>query len=181
MEQRMETATPKVVFDLFCLLSREGQEDFLRRLAQISPPEVPFFIVHHLSIQQQFHFSQMIYDTLIRQLFPLLVRQARITVQENPTLSDAEIDMELESEAQKTMDFAVRQIGDLARAELKEQRDRKSDPDTVRRNVEICDLRKQDKRKWSYGMLGRKFDLTKQAIKKVLAEEAKWRRLTTQG
>ena len=50
-------------------------------------------------------------------------------------------------------------------------RNRRSSPETIRRNVEICDLRKQNPSKWSYGRLGKKVGLTKQAIKKILDEE----------
>jgi hypothetical protein len=57
------------------------------------------------------------------------------------------------------------------------RRNRKSDPEIVRRNVHICDLRKQDTKKWSLGRLAKDFDLAKSAIQKILREEPKWRRL----
>ena len=66
-------------------------------------------------------------------------------------------------------------------AKLKAERDRKSDPDTIQRNVEICDLRKQDPKKWSHRMIGRKYALTPQAVAKILKEESKWRQLGAQA
>ena len=76
-------------------------------------------------------------------------------------------------------DFA-RQAAEMERVKLKEQRDRKSDPETIRRNVEICDLRQQDRKKWSLGRLAKHFGVTTRAITKVLANENKWRRLAQQ-
>jgi hypothetical protein len=58
-----------------------------------------------------------------------------------------------------------------------EARNRRSDPETIRRNVEICDLRKQDRKLWSLGRLAGKYGVTKRAISFVLEEEDKWRQL----
>lgn len=52
---------------------------------------------------------------------------------------------------------------------------RKSDPETIRRNVEICDLRRQDSRKWSQGRLAKKYHVTARLIRSVLKNEHKWR------
>jgi hypothetical protein len=59
----------------------------------------------------------------------------------------------------------------------KKARDRKSDPATIRQNVDICDLRKKDTKTWSQRALGKKFGMTRQSIADILEEEDKWRRL----
>lgn len=76
----------------------------------------------------------------------------------------------------KTFKFVTKQgrmLVDLANR-LKRRR---SDPQTIRRNVEICDLRKHDARKWTQGRLGKKYHVTTRAIRKILADEEKWRKL----
>jgi len=65
----------------------------------------------------------------------------------------------------------------LAKARVKEDRDRKSNPKTVRRNLKICDLRKQDAGKWTLGRLAKEYGITRQTVVRILNQEAKWRRL----
>jgi hypothetical protein len=106
---------------------------------------------------------------------------ARQLARENPEISDEEFDRLFNEQMKQVMEGYNRVIGEREQAKLKKQRDRKSDSETVRRNVEICDLRKRDPKKWSLAMLGRKFDLSKQAVKRILDEESKWRRLAAQS
>lgn len=54
---------------------------------------------------------------------------------------------------------------------------KKSNPKTIHRNVEICDLRKTDRRKWSLTKLAKRFNVSVRSITKVLSEEEKWRSL----
>jgi hypothetical protein len=56
-------------------------------------------------------------------------------------------------------------------------RNRRSSPEIIRRNVEICDRRKQDRKHWSLVRLARTYKVSKRTITKVLKEEDKWRRL----
>ncbi len=62
-------------------------------------------------------------------------------------------------------------------AHRKRQRDRKSDPAIIRRNLEICGLRKQDPKKWSLKALAKKYRKSFRTITLVLGEEDKWREL----
>jgi hypothetical protein len=57
---------------------------------------------------------------------------------------------------------------------------RTSDPATIKRNVEICDLRKQDKKYWSHGQLGLKYGMNKRSVARILKDEEKWRQLASQ-
>lgn len=57
---------------------------------------------------------------------------------------------------------------------------RRSSPATIRRNVQICDLRKQDVKKWTFGTLAMKFKVKRQTILRILDEEQKWRDLHSQ-
>ncbi len=56
-------------------------------------------------------------------------------------------------------------------------RNRKPDPENVKRNIEMCDRRNRDKKTWSYSKLAQTYDMTKRAVAKILAEEQKWRSL----
>jgi hypothetical protein len=47
------------------------------------------------------------------------------------------------------MELYDRDISAIQKAQIKQVRDRKSDPQTIMRNVEICDLRHRDPREWS--------------------------------
>ena len=69
-----------------------------------------------------------------------------------------------------------RQMDEILR-EVKEARDRRSDPETIRQNVEICDLRKEDKKKWSLGRLAKKYEMTRQSVARIIQNEEKWRKL----
>lgn len=66
-------------------------------------------------------------------------------------------------------------------AEAKQKRDRKSDPATVRRNVEICDLRGQNKKLWTLNRLAKKYKCTVRNITKVLKDEPRWRQLAREN
>jgi hypothetical protein len=59
----------------------------------------------------------------------------------------------------------------------KQKRDRKHDPEIVRRNVEICDRRKEDPKAWSLKKLAAKYKISIRNITLILLDEAKWRQL----
>ncbi len=61
----------------------------------------------------------------------------------------------------------------------KSKRNRKSSPEIVRRNVEICDLRK-DRKRWSLGRLAKKFEVTTRNITLIIKAEDKWRSLASE-
>ncbi len=59
------------------------------------------------------------------------------------------------------------------------RKERRSSPITIRRNVEICDRRKQNKSKWTLGRLAKEYGVKRQTIVSILNDEEKWRRLAT--
>jgi hypothetical protein len=109
--------------------------------------------------------------------YPLLLQTACRVARAQPNLTGSDFEIAVNQAVKGVMDEYDRIIGEREAAKLKEQRDRKSDPEIIRRNVEICDLRKQDPKKWTLGRLAKKYDVTSRAIRKTLKEEAKWRRL----
>jgi hypothetical protein len=130
---------------------------------------------------EQGRYATMVFEDLLWRLFPIMLREAIKVAREYPEATDAELERRLSEHCRAMQTEYDRQIGELARAELKEKRDRKSDPETVKRNLEICVLRKKDKRKWSIAKLARQYQLTPRAITKILSAEAKWHWLAQTG
>ncbi|HTU88575.1 MAG TPA: hypothetical protein VMF69_00620 [Gemmataceae bacterium] len=176
----IESVTPKAVFDLFALLSKEDKKEFLRLIGRCSTAEIPFLITSELPPSERERYSDMVNQQLISLIFPYLLRQARQLAREQPQLSDEEFDKMFDEQIKESMETYDQAIGELAIAKHKEQRDRKSDPEIVRRNMEICDKRKRDKKKWTLGRLARDYEMRRQTIVSILKDEEKWRRLAAQ-
>jgi hypothetical protein len=165
----MDQISPPAVYDLYVLLPNEQKGAFIKLLASISTAEVPFLICNELPLPEKARFAEMMFEELLWRVFPLLQQTARKVIRENPDLSDEQFDKELQERVKANMEEYNRAVSELERAKLKEQRDRKSDPEIVRGNVEICDLRRQNEKKWTLGRLAKKFAMAKQSIKKILA------------
>ena len=171
----MEQFTPKAIFDLFILLSHESQTTFLKLLAGSSLAEVPLIIAANLSEVERRRFGQIEFTHAVDMMMPFLLTKAVELARDHPKVSDQRL-LELLSERVKTFaeDFA-RQASEMERRKLKDKRDRKSDPATIRRNVEICDRRKRDRKKWSLGMLAKHFKISIRAVTLVISAEIEWR------
>jgi hypothetical protein len=177
----VETFTPKVLHDLYVALSNERQREFLEMVARTSTAEVPFLMAGQMDAQEMKRFSDMVEESLARQFFPGLLHEARKLARDKPQLSDEDFEKLLNDRMVSAHARLTRDISELEAASLKEHRDRKPEPSVVKRNVEICDLRKADKKTWSQGRLAKKFDITPRRIRSILAEEEKWRRLDAKG
>jgi hypothetical protein len=180
MERVMEEVTPRALFDLYRLLSDDGKASFVRLLAAESTAEFPFWITANLPLEEQFHYAGMMHDQLLTFLFPPLIAEARKLAKEKPSLSDPEFDRELDKRANAAMAVLLREMSIIERIHLKKQRDRPSGPETIRRNVEICDLRRQDRKKWSLVRLAKKYGISVRVVTKTLKHEAEWRRKAAQ-
>ena len=112
---------------------------------------------------------------------PISLQEARKVARENPSISDEEFDKDLLRRVSDYMERYDRGIGEREAAKLKAKRDRKPDQKIAIRNVEICDLRRQDPRLWSQGRLAKKFKVGVRYIRKVLVEETEWRAKATRG
>jgi hypothetical protein len=180
MEQRMEPVTPQVVFDLYALLSNEQQIAFLKLLGRASTAEVPFMINGELTIGEQQRYAEMIGDTAIAHLMPVLAAAALTAVREFPNATNAEIEQAIVRAAEKSFQEYDDHVSEIEQAKLKSKRDRKPDPETIRRNVEICNLRKHDKKTWTHGKLAQRYKMKKQTVARILKAEAKWRQNASQ-
>lgn len=176
----MESFSPQAVFDLYALLPDEGKQEFLRLVGRISTAEAPFVVTRELDLTEQGRYAEMVFKEILWRFFPFLEQEARRLAREKPQLSDEEFEKEHHERMKQYAELRDREIGELERAKLKKQRDRKSDPGNVKRNLEICNRRRQDRKKWSLGKLAKTYRLTPRAITKIISEEEKWRRLAAQ-
>jgi hypothetical protein len=178
MEHVMEVElfTPQVLIELYRTLPAEKQAEFRKCLARTLTNRDMAQIMAEMPRDER----RQACAILVEVIMPFLISNAVRLVRENPSLSNEAIEKKLASHAKKFGDDFAREAGDIEREKLKIQRDRKSDPRTVRRNVEICDRRRQDTKRWTFGRLAREYEITRQAIVRILKEEDKWRRLAAQ-
>jgi len=73
----------------------------------------------------------------------------------------------------RTLQHIVKLATDLSR------RNRKSDPEIINRNVEICQLRQHDPKLYSLTKLAKRFDLPRSSISRILKEKEKWHQLAS--
>jgi hypothetical protein len=156
MEHVMELPSAKAVFDLYVLLSNDDKCAFVRLLGQSSTAEGTVLHMTNLSQRQHARFSELMFPYFVETAYPILLQTACRVARDQPNLTGTDFEIAVDRAVKEVMHEYDRIISEREAAKLKEQRDRKSDPETIRRNVEICNLRKQDHKKWSHGKLARK-------------------------
>jgi len=176
----MSAFTPKTLCDAYIQLTPMERNEFLHLLGKISVAEVPWVIVSEFNELEAKRFSDIMFSEIYWRFYPSLEREARQMARANPGMSDEEFEKKFHEHIKEQKEHYDHELSALATAQLKASRDRKSDPEIILRNVKICDLRKQDKRKWSQGRLAKEFHVTARAIRKILHEEQKWRRMEAQ-
>ena len=173
----MELLTPKALFDLYSLLSNESKFIFHKLVASEASMHIPLFIAANLCESEKECFGQFFFKKNVELLMPFLISKAVEVVRSNQEKNNDELARLL---VNSVRDFGERFVGEAvaqATKTLKTKRDRKSDPDIIRRNVNICDLRKQDRKKWSLLKLAKHFKKDKRTITGILEEESKWRKM----
>jgi hypothetical protein len=175
--QSVQQVTPQTLLDIYSLMPNEDKHTFLCLLGRVSTAELPFVVTRELSPTEAGRYSQMVFEQLLWTLFPILLREAVRLVKERPLAADQELVQALNERMRESMEEYDRKITALEASKLKEERDRTSSTDTVKRNVEICNLRKQDRKKWTLFKLARHYGVSCRTITLVLKDEEKWRRL----
>jgi hypothetical protein len=85
----------------------------------------------------------------------------------------------LRSKLQRQGDFFAR-VAQSAYTTFKERlnaRNRRSHPDTVRRNIEMCDRRAADAKRWTLERLARTYAISRRAVQHILKRAGHWRAL----
>jgi len=109
----------------------------------------------------------------------VLVDNAIKLAREKASMADDEFREKLTAQMEEGNKVYTDTIYDLAHSQIKEERDRHSDSETIQRNVQICDLHRQDRKKWSKKKLAGKFDVDASYVRRILHEEAHWRKLAS--
>lgn len=172
----MDRVTPAVLYGLYADMSDDDQNAFLKLLGADATAEAPFVMASALGLIEAGRFTELIGQEIMARLLPLLVQSAREAARGNPGLPDDEFDRLLREQVGRTLAEYDAKISELEGAKLKQQRDRKNDPEMVRRNVEICERRK-DRKQWSLKKLARHYHTSVRNITLIVKDEAKWRRL----
>ena len=173
--------TPKELLESFWILSDDDKTAFLELFGQNLNAESAWLVVNALPIAERERFTDILQETMVALIYPVLVKEARELAKRTHDLTDDQFDKELADRVTESSREYSEAIGQREAAKLKQQRDRKSNPDIVRRNIEICTLRNQDPTYWSQGRLAKKFKLkASRAIRLILEQESKWRLLAAQ-
>lgn len=175
--EAMEIITPDELLMRYKLLPDVSKGMFIALLGQISSAKDVFVMIGGLSLTQQEIVSKMIHAQIVEFFFPKIMKDAIRVVKENPTLTDAQLAEMLGDQLAEGERVYRESIAELEAEKLKTKRDRKPSAETIKKYIEICDLRLADKALWTQGRLAKKFSVTPSAIRGILKEEKKWRRL----
>ena len=176
----MDPFTPAVLRDFYLNLSKEDRDTFLKLIAAHCTGREPLMMLEQLPREELWKYNCILHGSLIQMMLPLLIKHARQLVKQNPPPSDEEFDRELEAQVTKFVVTEQDAVSKLVLERAKKERDRKSSPTTIRRNVEICNRRKQDKKRWTLGRLAKEYKITRQTVVRILNEEVKWRQRADQ-
>ncbi|HEY1600912.1 MAG TPA: hypothetical protein VGG64_15000 [Pirellulales bacterium] len=163
------------ILDLYRKLTGDERNACLQMIGAISFAEAPFVMMNGMRLIEQGRFNDMIADGVLRLVLPIMVQEARKIAHELPDIPDEKFEAELLARVAASTTEFKQEIGELEQAKLKQKRDRKPDPEIIRRNVEICDLWAKDRAQWTQGKLARKYHLSPRAIRLILNDEQKWR------
>jgi hypothetical protein len=176
-ERFMDPLTPEQLRDLYRLLPIGDRGAFLRLIGAESKAEYVAEFLRGMTVEEQRRFSMIMNREIAKVVYPFVLRHAVDVANEMGHLSREEQGEEVLNRHADSMETYRQYITSTEVEKLKAKRNRKSNPETIRKNVEICDLRLKDPKHWSLARLAGKFKVTKRAISKVVEEEAKWRRL----
>jgi hypothetical protein len=168
---------PNELLDTYLALSNEDKTRFCQLLGEASPAEAAINFFGWLEPIERERFTDWITEQFDDLVLPVLARIAREIAQETSHISDDEFERAIAKEFNRVTNEFTNSIQEKEVAKLKAARDRKPDPKTIIRNVEICDLRTKDKKTWTQGRLAKKYGITARAIRKILEEERNWRTL----
>jgi hypothetical protein len=170
--------TPQVLRDLFWMMSDLERGDFLRLISDSIPAETIFAMIGMMDAAERIRFFDMISDEVVMRTMPGVMKAAVEAVRDMPQASMEELLTEVTRRHSDAMQEYDQEIVAIEAAKLKALRDRKSNPETILQNVQICDRHSQNP-ELTQGQLGKQFDMTPAAIRKILKEESKWRRLAS--
>ena len=172
--QMTQKSEAQLVLDDLNQLDISQKVEFLRLFGEQATSVLARVLLENLPLLEKNKLLESVLLPHAEQIIPLIVRAAIQAVKKNPSLNIAEIQALIQR--YKTDETVHETIADIEAAKLAKKRNRKPDPKILRRNIQICNLRNKDPKKWTQGKLRKKFGLnTTDHVKKILKQETKWR------
>jgi hypothetical protein len=171
----VESFSARTLIDLFSLLSKEERENFLKLLGQRLLGEEPLLITSEMPLQEKEKYLKLYLSPMMGVMFPILAKTAGDMARVMPMASNDDLGKAINKTVMDTFNEYGSTIAKVELDKAKIERDRKSDPEIIKRNVHICDLRISNPGKWTQGKLSKHFKISPQGIRKILSEEAEWR------
>jgi hypothetical protein len=169
----IEIVTPKLLAEYYGLLNFHDKKEFLELLGQRSVAESVYLMLGGLSLTEQRRFCMLwTWGMKKRGFFHRIVDHACKVVQEMPQLLKPENRAELVAKVQAFDEGFVETVRQHVAADQKRKRDRKNNPELVRRNVEICDRHLRGR---SLGELAKEYRLSRGTIQGIVEKAAHWR------
>jgi hypothetical protein len=116
----VDALTPKVLCDIYSMLSTGDKEDFVKRLARISTNRDLILMMGEMPKSEQFKFAGFTFRETIKALMPLLADHARKMVVEGKHAEDPAFNEELAARVRDWVEQAGKAIGDLEREKVKQ-------------------------------------------------------------
>lgn len=173
----MEPFTPKVLYDLYASLAADQQNEFLKILAQNSTPKLPLVLMSYLPKAQHIELVQRVFGHLVEKLWPIMAKQILEVLRAHPDVKGEDLTQKAVESFKNWGELATKVIAQNETEKIKRKRDRKSDPEVVKRNAKICEQRRSNPRKWTLGQLMLEYGFSKSTIQSILRKEAKWKEL----
>ena len=170
----MEPATARFLVDQFTHLDAEQRREFLVLFSGTIAANEAHLIFTGLDPPEKMRFAELTTQPIAVKFFHILLQEAIRIARERAPIRDDDFDRLLHEQVRELLEGQSKDMEELERAELKEKRERKSDVKTIRRNVEICDLRRKN---WSLKKLAGRFGMKYQTVQIIVKDEAKWRKL----
>lgn len=169
--------TPDHVYQQYKLLTPHERQEFLQRAAAIETAASAELFIQGLPPRQREDYVENNLMFFYHAMLAIVLEDAIKVAKSIPDIQLDQLMEKVRQKEKKVLGASFGAIESMVERRLKTSRDRKSKPATIRRNVEICDLRARDSKTWTQGKLAKKYKLTPQGIRKILSEDTKWRQL----
>jgi len=163
----MSTLTPKQIIDHFNRLSPADKSEFIKLLARQSLAEDVLSMWGELPATEQERFNEAVIAHLGQLDQQLEKAQYRAHLQK---VFDAGTGKDIPKE------IVFEYLHDHAEEQVNSRRNRQPDPETIAKNVAMCDAKLRNP-KLTLGQISQQFHVTRQHVSAVLKEEERWRRL----
>lgn len=169
---RVDATAPRALLDQYRRLAPEQRAEFIQLVASESNDELFGAFWNALPIQERSPFMLQVVS-FVR---PILIREAIPIVRAFPELSVEELVGKVSVAYEESVTELEAALILREERKFKAQRDPKSRPKTIRRNIEICDCHQQNPQ-LSKAQLGKRFKVSAAYVRKVLRNQPHWRRL----